>query len=181
MRAAGNCAVALADVVADIGDGVIADARRIGTHVGDETHGAFVADLDAFIEALRDHHSALHAEAQLTRGFLLQGGSDERGDRIALLLARGHALDDVIDAGEPANQRIVATWFEYGVSSLALIRRALRTGFSAASRSTSTVQYSLLMKARISRSRSTMTRGHGLHAAGERPRRTLSHSRGEIL
>ena len=58
-------AVALADVAADFGHRVVADARRIGAHVGDQADRAFLADLDTFIQALRQHHGALHAEASL--------------------------------------------------------------------------------------------------------------------
>ena len=36
----------------------------------------------------------------LRDGFLLQGGSDERRHRVALLLARAHRLDDVVGAFE---------------------------------------------------------------------------------
>src|SRR5262249_40209028 len=49
---------------------------------------AFVAQLNAFVEALRDHHHALHAEAQLARSILLKlaGGERRRGAAAALLL-----------------------------------------------------------------------------------------------
>ena len=149
---------------------VVADARGIGTHVGDETDGAFLADLDAFIQPLRQHHGALHAEAQLARGFLLQGGGDERRDRIALLLARGHDLDDVVGACRAAPTReSVASWLpSSGVSSLALDQaRAEHRRSSWRSRSTSTVQYSRLMEgADLALALHDHAQRHGLHAAG---------------
>ena len=61
----------------------------IGTHVGDQPDQVLVADLHAFVQALRQAHGAAGAEAELARGFLLQGRGDERGRRATLaLLAR---------------------------------------------------------------------------------------------
>ncbi len=61
-------------------------------------------------------------------------------------------------------------------------RRAVSPGGFFAARSASMVQYSLARKARISRSRSTITRSATVCTRpAERPRRTLSHSSGEIL
>ena len=64
------------------------DAGRIGTHISNEADGAFFAELHAFIQALRDHHGALHAEAQLAGGILLQfaGGEWRRGIAAAFFL-----------------------------------------------------------------------------------------------
>ena len=93
-------AVTFRDVVPRVADRVIGYARGIGAHVGDEAHGAFRADLHAFVQPLRQPHGALHAEAQLARGFLLQRGCDEGGHRVALFLARAHGLDDVVGAFE---------------------------------------------------------------------------------
>ena len=86
--------------MARVAHGVVGDARGIGAHVGDEADRAFLADLHALVQPLRQHHGALHAEAQLARGFLLQRGGDEGRHRVALLLARAHGLDDVIGAFE---------------------------------------------------------------------------------
>ena len=60
-------AEALADQSANFVERVVGDARRIGTHVGDKTDRAFLAELDAFIQLLREHHGALDAEAELAR------------------------------------------------------------------------------------------------------------------
>ena len=80
-------AVLLADQLAYFGDRVVRDAGRVGTHVGDQTDGTFVAEIDAFVQALGDHHGALHAEAQLARGVLLELAGRERGSSIAAPLA----------------------------------------------------------------------------------------------
>ena len=46
--------------VAHLVDGVVADAQRVGTHVRDETdRAAVLAEIDAFVEPLRDLHRAL--------------------------------------------------------------------------------------------------------------------------
>ena len=81
-------AIPLADDAARFGDGFAHHGDAVGSHIGDQADGV-AADLDAFIEALRDLHGALGGEAQLARGFLLQGRGDEgrRGialDRLAL-------------------------------------------------------------------------------------------------
>ena len=86
------------DVGARFLQGVFGYACGIRTHVGDQADRAFLAELDALIEPLRQDHGAFDAEAQLARGFLLQGGSDEGRHRIAALLAGADGLDDVVRA-----------------------------------------------------------------------------------
>src|SRR5207302_7335201 len=78
----------LADVFAHLSDRLGSDAGRVGTHISNETDGAFLAQLHAFVQALRDHHGALDAEAQFARSILLQltGGERRRGIATALLL-----------------------------------------------------------------------------------------------
>ena len=49
-----------------------------------------LADVDAFVQLLRDAHGLLRAEAELARGFLLQGRGGERRRRIALALLAIH-------------------------------------------------------------------------------------------
>ena len=67
-------------------------------------------------------------------------------------------------------------------SSLRFMKRAPRMGGFLAFRFASIVQYSRLMKALISRSRSTMSRSATVCTRpADSPRRTLSHSSGEIL
>ena len=107
------------------------------------------------------------------RRFLLQGGGDERRHRIAALLAGLDRLDDVTGARRAAST--IASRRRPGrgspaCSSFFRIRRATETGGFLAARSASMVQYSRLSKARISRSRSTISaQRHGLHAPGGEP------------
>src|SRR5271166_5103047 len=80
----------------------IRHARRIGTHVGNESDRAFVAEVDAFVEALRQDHGTLNAEAQLARGVLLELAGSERRCRAAAALAlvnRAHAPVGVLQGG----------------------------------------------------------------------------------
>ncbi len=85
---------------------IVGHARRIGAHVGDQSDQSLATQLDAFIQPLREAHRALHAEAQLARGLLLQSRGDERRDRVPLLLPRGHRLDDVGDTVELGDDRV---------------------------------------------------------------------------
>src|SRR5436305_12146326 len=80
--------VLLADVFAYFSDRLGSDAGRVGTHISNEADGSFFAELDAFVQALRDHHGALHTETQLARSVLLQlaGGERRRGIATALLV-----------------------------------------------------------------------------------------------
>ena len=71
------------DVLANFRQRIIGDSGRIGSHVGDQTDGTFLTQFHAFIEPLGDHHGALHAEAQLAGGILLQLAGGERWGRIA--------------------------------------------------------------------------------------------------
>ena len=70
----------LPDVLAHVGQRLVGDAGRVGSHVGDETHGAFTRQLDALVELLRDHHRLLDREARR----LLQLAGDERRNRALL-------------------------------------------------------------------------------------------------
>ena len=66
------------------------DARRIGTHVGDQAGCALVADFHAFIQALRHAHRAAHIEPQLAGCIALQLAGNKRSKRTALPLLRSH-------------------------------------------------------------------------------------------
>ena len=78
-----------ADQLAHLGQRIVGNLGRVGTHVGDESDRAFFASqIDAFIQALGDHHGALHAEAQLARGVLLELAGGEGRCRTAAALAR---------------------------------------------------------------------------------------------
>src|SRR5271157_2556970 len=65
-------AVGAGDQLARFGERLVRDTGRVGTHVGDKPDRALVAEIDTFVEALRDDHGSLHAEAQLARGVLLE-------------------------------------------------------------------------------------------------------------
>lgn len=47
--------------------GFFRNTKRVRSHIGDETHGAFFPQLDAFIELLGKHHRALRRQIQLSR------------------------------------------------------------------------------------------------------------------
>src|SRR5215213_3940561 len=87
-------AVLTVDVIANFTERRVRNARRISSHVGDETNGAFVTELDAFVKLLRQHHRPLHREPELARSFLLQFRRNERRNRIAFALLRGYVVND---------------------------------------------------------------------------------------
>src|SRR5215472_6631569 len=67
---------------------------RVGSHVSDETDRSLIAQLDTFIEPLRDSHRARRLEVELARCFLLEARGDEGGCRAA---AHFLALDGTND------------------------------------------------------------------------------------
>ena len=71
------------DVLPHFGQSFIRNAHRIRTHISDEADEAFLAQFHTFIEALGDHHGALHAEAELAGGILLQLAGGEGRRRVA--------------------------------------------------------------------------------------------------
>ena len=83
-------AVAPADKARGGGGRLVSQTERVGTHIGDQTGQAVLAQLDAFVQLLRDAHRAARGHVELAAGFLLQGRGDERRRRAALFLA---ALD----------------------------------------------------------------------------------------
>ena len=84
-----------ADILSHLGDGVVADADRIGAHVGDQADVPERAQLFAFVELLRDLHGPLHGVLEaVVRRALQRGGDERRRGRLALFFAR-HRLDDV--------------------------------------------------------------------------------------
>ena len=83
-------AVFLPNQLAHFGQRFIGNAGGVGTHVGDQTNRALVAEIDAFIQPLGDHHGALHAETQLARGILLELAGGKRRSRTATAFALFH-------------------------------------------------------------------------------------------
>ena len=65
-------AIALAHMVANGADRLARHLHAVGAHVGDEPD-RLAADVDAFIELLREPHRRLRAEAELAARLLLQG------------------------------------------------------------------------------------------------------------
>ena len=57
----------------------------VGTHIGDQTHGALALNVHAFIELLGDGHSAPGRHIQLAGGLLLEGRGGEGRCGLALL------------------------------------------------------------------------------------------------
>ena len=86
-------AVAAEDKVLGGGDGLLTDAQRVGTHVGDKAHTALALDVHALVELLGDGHGPPGGHAQLAGGLLLQGGGGEGRRGGALLVRPLHALD----------------------------------------------------------------------------------------
>ena len=87
--------VFLADHLARLSQTFRADRHAVGPHIGDQAAGL----VDALIQFLRRLHGALGGEAQLARGFLLQGRGGEGRRRIAA----NRLLLDRVD-GEVAGQ-----------------------------------------------------------------------------
>ena len=72
---------------------VIGDAGRIAAHVGDQTDASFIAELDTFVEALRQHHRFFDGKAEAASGVLLQFARCERRHGIPFLFFRDDRLD----------------------------------------------------------------------------------------
>src|SRR2546426_7046581 len=101
-------AVAALDVVARGGERFARDARRVGAHVGDEADRALRAELDAFVEALRDPHGARGLEAELARRLLLEARGDEGRRRVAAPFLALDLGDGPVGAGEPREHLVHA-------------------------------------------------------------------------
>ena len=83
-------AVAALDEACRSSGRLVSQTERVGTHIGDQTGKAVLAQLDALIQLLRDAHGAARRHVQLAARLLLEGRGDERGRRGAFFLA---ALD----------------------------------------------------------------------------------------
>ncbi len=71
-------AIELRDHLATRSDRVVGNARRVGTHVGDQTNLTVGARFDTFVQLLRDHHGLARTEAKHRRRLLLQLTGRER-------------------------------------------------------------------------------------------------------
>ena len=65
---------------------LVGKPQGVGTHIGNQTGGAFPCHVHAFIQLLGDHHGLFRREAQLPGRLLLQGGGGKGRCGIALLL-----------------------------------------------------------------------------------------------
>ena len=110
-------AVVLVNECAGLFHGVVGETGRIRPHVRDEPHPPLLAELDALVQFLCEHHGSLRMEAEPARGLLLQRAGDERGPGVPpdrLFLDVGdleRLLADIVDVslgGRPvADDRIV--------------------------------------------------------------------------
>ena len=57
--------------LAGLGLGLVGDTQRVGTHIGDQTHGALAGDVHALIQLLGDGHGPTGRHIQLAGGLLL--------------------------------------------------------------------------------------------------------------
>ena len=74
------------DIFSCAGNGLRRDVYRVGSHIRDETFGAFMAHINPFVQALRDAHRSGYGKSIMAAGFLLESGGDEWRDRIAFAL-----------------------------------------------------------------------------------------------
>ena len=70
-------AVGPGDVLSGSCHSLVGDAEAVGTHIGDEAHGAVAGDVHAFVQGLGSPHGAGGREAQTAGCLLLQGTGDE--------------------------------------------------------------------------------------------------------
>ena len=97
------------DDVAQFAQRIDRQVHRVGAHVADQADGAFLADVHAFVELLRDLHRAARGEAELARGLLLQRRGGERRCRPALALLAGDVgdLQRAAGGGDDALARVL--------------------------------------------------------------------------
>ena len=139
----------------------------VGTHIGNEA-GRAVADIDAFVEALRELHGARRREAELRDASVKVGGEwrirvaldrlrFDRGDREERLLKRG--LERSASAPEPMSRRMIFL-------PSAPTRRAVKGALASVRKWATIDQYSRATNFSISSSRRRDPKGDRLHATG---------------
>ena len=72
-------AVGLGDELLGRGLRLVRNAQAVGTHVGDQAHGALPCNVHALVQRLGRAHGARCRKAQPAAGLLLHGGGDKRG------------------------------------------------------------------------------------------------------
>ena len=85
--------VAAHDKLLSGGNGLFADAERVGTHIGDQTHGALAFNIHALVKLLGNGHGAAGGHAELAAGLLLHGGGGKGGRGRTVLIRPLHGLD----------------------------------------------------------------------------------------
>ena len=88
------------------GDGLLGDPQGVGTHVGDQAHGALPLDIHALVELLGDGHGPPGRHGELPGRLLLHGGGGERGRGAALFVGALDALDSEGGVFRLPNHRI---------------------------------------------------------------------------
>ena len=81
----------------------VGKAQGVGSHIGDEAHGAHPLHFHAFIELLGGFHGPPRLEAQFAGSLLLEGGGDKRRSRGFLadpLLHRAHLELHPLEGGQ---------------------------------------------------------------------------------
>ena len=89
--------------VADFVQGLLGNPRGVRSHIGDQPHGPFIADVHAFVESLGQDHGLLDGIIELACRVLLQFARDEGGDRVALLLPPVDSLYDELRIFHPVD------------------------------------------------------------------------------
>ena len=127
-------AVALRDQAARGGDGLLRETEGVGTHIGDQTHGAVSGHVHALIELLGDGHGAARGHVELAGGLLLEGGGDEGGRGRAVLFGlldglHGEALTlhvalDGLDLGLGLQRALFAVAVVVGLEGSGLVDAA---------------------------------------------------------
>ena len=95
----------LADILAGFAHCFVRNARGVGAHVGDEADRP-LADINAFVQFLRDGHGFLGGIAEFAGGFLLQGACRKGRDRIAPRLFFRHVMHDERGGSDIGDDRL---------------------------------------------------------------------------
>ena len=88
-----GAAVPAGDKLPGGGDGLLGKAQRVGTHIGDEAHGALALNVHALVKLLGDGHGAPGGHGELAGSLLLHGGGGEGRRGTAVLVGALDGLD----------------------------------------------------------------------------------------
>ena len=108
---------------------LVAEPQGVGTHIGDQTQGAFPFHIHAFIQLLGNGHGALGGHVQLPGSLLLQGRGGKRRRCGALLLRPLHTLHRKLLTGDVSNDGIhLCLVFQLDFLGIAVIPGSKGTG-----------------------------------------------------